>query len=162
MKLITAVIFWGINTVIISATMVLMDVAGQAKREKGARKQGVWRVSRPNLLILNKEVIPFVQMKFQTEKDFSFEFHFAFHSGYRCRRNYFGFNLIVTDSETAVLRSLESGQHSRTYFGHDFNLIADADTEKYSFRIISAMWIWTNGNILILINDGAWVPSLMV
>ena len=63
-------------------------------------------------------------------------------------QNYFRVNFLsryrdfLADTETAVLCSLEGGGGriaDQNCFGHNFNFIADTDTEKYYFRIISAM-----------------------
>ena len=80
-------------------------------------------------------------MALQTEKKY-FRINYAFRS--RCRYRYkqklFWNEFLVADTETAVLCSLDGGRIAdRNCFGHNSYFIADTDTEKYYFRITSAM-----------------------
>ena len=50
--------------------------------------------------------------------------------------------ILVADADTAVLCSLEGAARriaDKYYFGQNLNFIADTDTEKSYFRMISAM-----------------------
>ena len=96
--------------------------------------------------------IPFVQMALQTEKNY-FRINYAFPSRYRYRRKTFRNSFFVADADTALLCSFEGGRIAdRICFRFLFYFIADADTEKYYFRIISAMnsdkryggWGWSD------------------
>ena len=61
-------------------------------------------------------------------------------------QNYLGINFWVaekTDTDTAVLCSPIA---DKRYYGHNSDLIADADTEKLDFQIIP-LWIRTNGSL---------------
>ena len=70
---------------------------------------------------------------------FSFSPNYALHSRYRHRR--ITLELVFHNRRRhSCSLQLKGGQIADiNYFGNDFDLIADTDTEKYEYRIISAM-----------------------
>ena len=75
-----------------------------------------------------------------TDRKYHFWIHYAFHSRYRYRRKLVLHSFFVADTDTAVLCSFERGRIAdKNCFEHNFYFIADTDTEKYYFWIISAM-----------------------
>ena len=74
------------------------------------------------------------------DREKCFGIDYAFHSRHRYRQKLFWNSFLVADTDKAVLCSFEGGRMAdKYYFGLNFDAIAEADAEKYYFRVISTM-----------------------
>ena len=115
-----------------------MASSARRKAETGSAYEKLPKQSAHLSSLALEQQIPFVQMALQTEKNY-FRINYAFHSRYRYRRKLFEFIFGSRYRDSCSLQPGGGGTADQNCFGHNFYFIADTDTEKYYFRIISAM-----------------------